>query len=225
MPCGKPSNRYCRKSRPIRKVVVRRFRIGPPSAASSSCCERAARGGSCPRNLPVTAGPLAGADSGTGRGGRVGATAHHTDQLAWRRGRRRLESGERRYPERPGQKGASRPARTGSTGANPAPSTTWLSIGTAFPWPFTSRRPMSTTRPTCCPWSTRFPQSLALGEARSSSQAPRQAARRHGARFLGAATCPAGPRHHNALGAAGDRLQRATRTVPLGGGADALLAP
>jgi hypothetical protein len=143
----------------------------------------------------------------------------------WRRLRDWQEAGERRYPERPGQKGASRPARTGSTGANPAPSTTWLSIGTAFPWPFTSRRPMSTTRPTCCPWSTRFPQSLALGEARSSSQAPRQAARRHGARFLGAATCPAGPRHHNALGAAGDRLQRATRTVPLGGGADALLAP
>jgi transposase len=50
---------------------------------------------------------------GLAGGGRVGAIAHHAAQLAWRRGRRRLESRERRYPERPGQKGGEQ------TGPNP----------------------------------------------------------------------------------------------------------
>ena len=47
------------------------------------------------------------------------------------------------------KKGASRRGRTRSIAASPAPSTTWSSIGTGFPWPCASRRPTFPIRPSC----------------------------------------------------------------------------
>ncbi len=58
------------------------------------------------------------------------------------------------------KRGASRPARPRSTGANAASSTTWWWIGTASPWPSGSRRPTPTTRPSSSRWSMPSPQSL-----------------------------------------------------------------
>ena len=49
------------------------------------------------------------------------------------------------------KRGASRPARTRSTAASPAPSTTWWSIATASRWPSASRPPTPTTRPSSLP--------------------------------------------------------------------------
>lgn len=60
------------------------------------------------------------------------------------------------------KRGARRPARTRSTAVSPAPSTTWSSTATASPWPFTSRRPTLTTRPSCSRSSMPSLRSLAL---------------------------------------------------------------
>ena len=48
------------------------------------------------------------------------------------------------------KRGASRRGRPRRTAASRAPSTTWWSIGTGFPWPSASRRPTPTIRPSCC---------------------------------------------------------------------------
>ncbi len=49
------------------------------------------------------------------------------------------------------KRGASRPGRTRSIGAIPAPSTTWSWTAMASPWPSGSRLPTPTTRPSCSP--------------------------------------------------------------------------
>src|SRR5215212_12214282 len=65
------------------------------------------------------------------------------------------------------KRGASRPARTPSTGASLAPSTTWLSIATASRWRSASRRPTPTIPRSCCRSSTPSLPSLAHEEGRA----------------------------------------------------------
>jgi transposase len=57
----------------------------------------------------------------------------------------------------------------------------------------------------------------AAGTAGAAPEAPGQAARRQGVRFLAPAPCAAGSQHHPADRAAGDRLERAAGPAPLGG--------
>src|SRR5919112_4302422 len=78
------------------------------------------------------------------------------------------------------KRGARRPGRTRPTAASLAPSTTSSSTRGASPSPSASRRPTSTTRPSCSPWSTRSRRSSAAGTAGAAPEAPGQAARRQG---------------------------------------------
>ena len=71
------------------------------------------------------------------------------------------------------KRGASRPARTPSTGASLAPSTTWLSIATASRWRSASQPPMPTTLRSCSRWSTTFPRSSDLAGDRAGRASDR----------------------------------------------------
>jgi hypothetical protein len=94
------------------------------------------------------------------------------------------------------KRGARRPARTRSTAVSPAPSTTWSSTATASPWPFASRRPTLTTRPSCSRWSMPSLRSLALagspgvpgGVPPSCTQTRRTTLRSYAAHFAPAAS-------------------------------------
>src|SRR3712207_4459648 len=57
-------------------------------------------------------------------------------------------------------RGASKPGRAPSIGANPAPSTTWSSTVAASRWPFGCRRRTRTTRRSSFRWSMPSPGSL-----------------------------------------------------------------
>src|SRR5688572_2944511 len=71
------------------------------------------------------------------------------------------------------KRGASRPAPTRSTGASPAPSTTWSWIGTGFPWPCGSPPPTPMTRPSWCRSSTPSRRSLGRGDAQAGPASAR----------------------------------------------------
>jgi transposase len=65
------------------------------------------------------------------------------------------------------KRGAMPPAPTRRIAARLAPSTTWWWIGTASRWRCAFRPPTLTTRPSCSPWSTRFPRSSGHEEGRA----------------------------------------------------------
>jgi hypothetical protein len=64
---GRPSDPSCLRSRPSLGVAARGSPVGLPSAASSSCCGLAARGGCCRRSWAAAVASPVGAGCATGR--------------------------------------------------------------------------------------------------------------------------------------------------------------
>jgi transposase len=102
------------------------------------------------------------------------------------------------------KRGASRPARTPSTVANPAPSTTWSWTGTASRWQSGSPQPTPTTPPSCFRSSTLSRQSLAPGGALAvlGNAPPSCTPRRRMTHRSSAALCGLAVSHQGLLAAA-----------------------